>query len=48
MYTGFAEIYDELMTDVDYDAWADFYCKMMEGFGIREENWRSVLAAPAG
>lgn len=35
MYTGFAEIYDELMTDVDYDAWADFYCKMMEGFGIR-------------
>ena len=43
MYTGFAEIYDELMTDVDYDAWADFYCKMMEGFGIR-----SLLAAPAG
>ena len=35
MYTGFAEIYDELMTDVDYDAWADFYCTMMEGFGIR-------------
>ena len=23
MYTGFAEIYDELMTDVDYEAWAE-------------------------
>lgn len=35
MYTGFAEIYDELMKDVDYGTWADFYCRMMEGFGIR-------------
>jgi SAM-dependent methyltransferase len=24
MYTGFAEIYDKLMTDVPYTAWADF------------------------
>ena len=36
MYTGFAEVYDQLMGDVNYDAWADFYVRMMEAFGIRE------------
>jgi SAM-dependent methyltransferase len=36
MYTGFAEVYDELMNDVNYEDWADFYCRMMEAFGIRE------------
>lgn len=35
MYTGFAEVYDELMADVKYDEWADFYVKMMAAFGIR-------------
>lgn len=35
MYTGFAEVYDELMTDVKYDVWADFYVEMMAAFGIR-------------
>ncbi len=36
MYTGFAEVYDQLMTNVNYDAWADFYVRMMAAFGIRE------------
>ena len=36
MYTGFAEVYDQLMGDVNYDAWADFYVRLMEAFGIRE------------
>lgn len=35
MYTGFAEVYDELMADVKYDVWADFYVSMMAAFGIR-------------
>lgn len=35
MYTGFAEVYDELMADVKYEEWADFYVKMMAAFGIR-------------
>lgn len=34
MYTGFAEVYDELMDDVDYERWADFYAGMMSSFGI--------------
>ena len=34
MYTGFAEVYDELMGDVDYGAWAGFYAQMMAAFGI--------------
>ena len=36
MYTGFAEVYDQLMNDVNYDTWADFYVRMMNAFGIRE------------
>lgn len=35
MYTGFAEIYDQLMSDVDYESWADFYTQLMGAFGLR-------------
>ncbi|MBE5769071.1 MAG: class I SAM-dependent methyltransferase [Clostridiales bacterium] len=35
MYTGFAEIYDDLMQDVNYEKWADFYAAMMAAYGIR-------------
>lgn len=35
MYNGFAEIYDQLMTNVDYNGWADFYRSMMAAYGIR-------------
>ena len=36
MYQGFAEIYDELMDDVDYEAWADYYCRLLSIFGVRQ------------
>lgn len=35
MYTGFAEIYDQLMSNVEYDSWADFYAALMAAYGIR-------------
>lgn len=35
MYQGFAEVYDELMSDVKYDTWAGFYAELMSAFGIR-------------
>jgi len=35
MYTAFAPIYDELMADVDYIAWANLYGKMMTRFGVK-------------
>lgn len=35
MYTGFAELYDELMKDVKYPQWASFYAQMMTACGIR-------------
>lgn len=34
MYTQFADIYDTLMKDVDYESWADFYEKLFEKYGI--------------
>lgn len=36
MYTGFAEVYDQLMNDVNYSDWADYYVQIMNAFGIRE------------
>lgn len=36
MYTAFAQVYDALMADVNYAAWADFYRQMMAQHGIRE------------
>ena len=32
MYTSFAEVYDQLMDNVNYDRWADFY---------REKLWHN-------
>ena len=34
MYTDFAAVYDRLMQDVDYDAWADYYAAVY----LREEQ----------
>ena len=36
MYASFSEVYDELMADVNYTAWADFYRQLMAAYGIRE------------
>ena len=35
MYTAFASVYDRLMADVDYLAWARFYHELMERYGVR-------------
>ena len=34
MYENFAEVYDELMADVDYDSWARFYAELMARLGV--------------
>lgn len=34
-YSAFAEIYDALMDDVDYPAWADYYLKLLERAGVK-------------
>ena len=34
MYTAFASVYDRLMADVDYLAWARFYHELMDRYGV--------------
>lgn len=34
MYTSFAEVYDQLMDDVDYERWADHYREIMTAYGV--------------
>ena len=34
MYTGFAEVYDQLMDNVDYPAWAAYYAGLLRDAGI--------------
>ena len=36
MYQAFAELYDELMNDVDYESWADYYVRLLSVYGVRE------------
>ncbi|MBR6164538.1 MAG: class I SAM-dependent methyltransferase [Clostridia bacterium] len=36
MYQAFAELYDELMSDVDYESWADYYTRLLSIYGVRE------------
>lgn len=33
-YEAFADVYDALMDDVDYDAWADYYVKLLAAQGV--------------
>ena len=35
MYTAFASVYDQLMSDVDYQAWAAFYQTLLSLYGLR-------------
>ena len=35
MYQGFAELYDGLMNDVDYESWADHYSRLLSIYGVR-------------
>ena len=35
-YSGFADVYDLLMDDFDYPAWAEYYCRLIEK--IRPQN----------
>lgn len=34
MYTAFAMVYDRLMCDVDYDAWAAYYAQLLKRAGV--------------
>lgn len=36
MYQDFAEIYDRLMDDVDYEKWAEYYIRLLSVCGIHE------------
>ena len=36
MYQAFAELYDELMNDVDYEGWADYYARLLSIYGVRQ------------
>jgi len=37
-YSGFAGVYDLLMDDFDYPAWAEYYLKLMERAGVKGQN----------
>lgn len=37
-YDGFAGVYDLLMDDFDYPAWADYYLRLLEGAGVRAQT----------
>ncbi|MBQ3485600.1 MAG: class I SAM-dependent methyltransferase [Clostridia bacterium] len=34
MYTSFAEVYDQLMDNVNYEQWADFYRQLLTAYGV--------------
>ena len=34
MYTSFAEVYDQLMDNVDYERWADLYREILTAYGV--------------
>ena len=37
-YEGFAALYDKLMDDVDYDAWAEYYLRLIETAGVAPKS----------
>ena len=37
-YSGFAGVYDLLMDDFDYPAWAEYYLRLLERAGVNAQN----------
>ena len=37
-YGAFAEIYDQLMDDFDYPAWADYYLALLARYGVKPKS----------
>ncbi len=37
-YGAFADLYDALMDDVDYDGWADYYLRLIRGAGVEPKK----------
>lgn len=37
MYNKFASLYDDLINDVDYQKWADYYFKIFERYGLKPQ-----------
>ena len=48
MYTDFAAVYDRLMQDVDYDAWADYYAALMQKNGVPRDGTVCECACGTG
>ena len=46
MYTSFAEVYDRLMADVDYPAWAAFYGELLRDVKAASPDARFILLEP--
>lgn len=48
MYSDFASVYDELMSEVDYAGWADYYASLLEGAGIADGSCVAECACGTG
>ncbi len=48
MYTAFASVYDRLMRDVPYAAWADFYRGILAGMGVADNSSVAECACGTG
>lgn len=35
-YTSFASVYDEFMDNVPYEEWADYLCKLLKQYGVKD------------
>lgn len=33
-YTGFAQVYDKFMDNIDYDMWCSYLCELLEEYGV--------------
>lgn len=47
-YSGFAGVYDRLMDDFDYPAWADFYLEMLAKAGVRPKRMCDCACGTGG
>lgn len=37
-YTGFAQVYDQFMDNIDYDSWCSYVVSLLEKYGISRES----------
>ena len=46
-YTGFAQVYDKFMDNIEYDKWCEYLVSILKEYGAPSEDLQTLSAYPS-